>query len=64
MSERIDLSDEALVDRHGDIMHEYPDLFHAIRMREYKSRQKSPSGLRLSGAATRFQYRSAPISEE
>nr|WP_316655577.1 hypothetical protein [uncultured Gellertiella sp.] len=63
MIERIDLSDEGLVDRHGDIMHEYPDLFHAIRLREYKSRQRSPGGLRLSCVATRLECRSA-VSEE
>lgn len=63
MTEKIDLSDEGLVARHGDIMHEYPDLFHAIRMREYKSRRRLSGGLRLSCAATRFQCRSV-VSEE
>lgn len=64
MSERIDLSDEGLVERFGDLLHEEPQLFEAIRLREYKSRQIVSGGFRLSSKATRLQYRSVVSSTE
>lgn len=39
-----DLSDEGLVRRFGDIMHEMPELYEAIRLFEIKSRPMSDMG--------------------
>ncbi|MBB4064072.1 hypothetical protein [Gellertiella hungarica] len=64
MSDQLDLSDEGLVARFGDILHEEPQLFVAIRMREYKSRQIAPGGFRLSCPATRLQYRSTAATSD
>lgn len=45
MSVTSDLSDEGLVRRFGDIMHEMPELFEAIRRFEIENRPTSvPSG--------------------
>jgi hypothetical protein len=40
----MDLSDEGLVRRFGDVMHEMPELYEAIRLFEYKNRPAVTSG--------------------
>ena len=40
----MDLSDEGLVRRFGDAMHEMPELYDAIRLFEYKNRPAVISG--------------------
>lgn len=40
----MDLSDEGLVRRFGDILHEMPELYEAIRLFEYKNRPAVTSG--------------------
>ena len=48
MSTNHDLSDEGLVRRFGDIIHEMPELFEAIRRFEIENRPTSvPGGFRL-----------------
>lgn len=42
---RHDLSDEALVERFGDILFEIPELLHALRVQEVENRPKFISGV-------------------
>jgi hypothetical protein len=40
----MDMSDEGLVRRFGDVMHEMPELYEAIRLFKYKNRPAVISG--------------------
>lgn len=66
----MDLSDEGLVRRFGDVMHEMPELYEAIRRFEIENRPAVTSGgfrmradcvsvQRGSGGVTRIQVRHA-----
>ena len=67
MSTNHDLSDEGLVRRFGDIMHEMPELFEAIRRFEIENRPAVTSGgfavradwvsVQCSGDVTRIRVR-------
>jgi hypothetical protein len=60
MSVTSDLSDEGLVRRFGDIMHEMPELFEAIRRFEIENRSTSAPG----GFAIKSDWVSVQRSED
>lgn len=52
----MDLSDEGLVRRFGDAMHEMPELYEAIRLFEIKNRPAAvPGGFDVKGSAVSVQ---------
>ncbi|MDX1181522.1 hypothetical protein GOL86_21090 [Sinorhizobium medicae] len=52
----MDLSDEGLVRRFGDLMHEMPELYEAIRLFEMKNRPtKVPGGFNVKSDAISVQ---------
>lgn len=53
---RHDLSDEALVERFGDILFEIPELLHALRVQEIENRPALKSGgVRVQGRGVSVQ---------